>query len=145
MILTLIGIGVLLFGIVGAITYFNVMKKGVSRKLEDILEHWLEMPSCVAIVFGSIYLIICLTLILISHCTATTDIYNNTLTYKSIIKQIECVNSDNEDVSKTIVIQNVNEWNKNVHKAKYWQANKWTSWFLSKEVADSLQYIELEN
>ena len=145
MIITLVGIGVLLLGIVGAIIYSNVMKKGISQKLGDILEIWLKEPCCVAIVISSVYLIICLIFILVAHCTVTKTVYDNTLEYEAIIKQIECVDNNNEDVSKTIVIQNVYEWNKEVYSTKYWQANKWTNWFLSKEVADSLQYIELED
>lgn len=53
--------------------------------------------------------------------------------------------SDYEDVSKTTVIANAYDWNKEVHNAKYWAKNPWTSWFWSQKLVDSLEYIELDN
>lgn len=73
------------------------------------------------------------------------DIYEHNLERESIVKQVECISSDYEDVSKTTVIANAYDWNKEVHNAKYWAKNPWTSWFWSQKLVDSLEYIELDN
>ena len=73
------------------------------------------------------------------------DIYEYSLKRESIVKQVECISSDYEDVSKATVIANVYDWNKEVYNAKYWASNPWTSWFWSQKFVDSLEYIELED
>ena len=79
------------------------------------------------------------------NCTANKYIYEYSLERESIVKQVECISSDYEDVSKATVIANVYDWNKEVHNMKYWAKNPWTSWFYSQKFVDSLEYIELEN
>ena len=64
---------------------------------------------------------------------------------ESIIKQIECINDNYENVSRTIVIEKAYEWNKKVYKQKYYSKNPWTNWLNNKSYIDSLEYIDLED
>ena len=54
------------------------------------------------------------------------------------------ITSEYEDVSKSDVIKDIAEWNKNVYSEKHWAYNPWTSWFYFKRVADDMKMIEME-
>ena len=56
--------------------------------------------------------------------------------------QIEEKRIEYEDVSKSDVIKDVAEWNKEVYSYKHWTYNPWTSWFYSRRLADELEMIE---
>lgn len=94
---------------------------------------------------AAIIIAIELSIIISQHCTVNKDIYEYNLERESIVKQVECISSDYEDVSKATVIANVYDWNKEVYNTKYWAKNLWTSWFYSQKFVDSLEYIELDN
>ena len=79
----------------------------------------------------------------ITHIGTNQQIIKNEIEYKALIKQVEIIDSDYEDVSKTRVIQNVAEWNKKVASAKYWVKNPWTRWLCNKKVADNLKFIDM--
>ena len=79
-----------------------------------------------------------------NHTSLDKKLYENNLQYESILKQVEVVNSEYEDVSKTDVIQKVYEWNRDVYSYKHWSESPWTNWLYSKKYADSLKYIEME-
>ena len=138
MIITLITIAVFVLGVIGCILYER-----------DIIHfgyrEYIELLSLCAIVIAFIAIMIELPIIIGSQCAANKAIYEYNLERESIIKQVECISSDYEDVSKATVIANVYDWNKEVHNAKYWAKNPWTSWFYSQKLVDSLEYIELEN
>lgn len=72
------------------------------------------------------------------------ELQHNQIEYETLMKRMEVVNSDYEDVSKSDVIKDIGEWNKNVYDEKYWAENPWTNWLWNKKVSDSLEYIELE-
>lgn len=82
-------------------------------------------------------------IILCSHVEATKQISKNQFEYEAIIAEVQAVNSDNEDVSKVLVIKDVNEWNKEVHRQKYLASSPWTSWCYSQKVVDKMEYIEV--
>lgn len=82
-------------------------------------------------------------IILCSHVDVDKQIAENQFEYEAIIAEVQAVNSDNEDVSKVLVIKDVNEWNKEVHRQKYWASSPWTSWCYSQKVVDKLEYIEV--
>ena len=137
MIITLIAFGILILGIIGVVAcakdLFNYKINVFAEYIGDI-----------CVVIGFLFTIICLSVIIVSHCGIDHQIYQKQLEHESIVKQIECIDSDYEDVSKADVIQKVYDWNSYVHNTKYLSDNLWTSWFNSKRFADSLKYIELE-
>lgn len=130
MITTLIGFGMLVLGIVGFV---------LCKFCDDIIYCF----SIILFVIGIIWSITCCSFIVGSHIMTDKFIYDNNLERASIVKQVECLSSDYEDVSKTTVIQKVYDWNKEVHNAQYWSDNIWTNWFWSKKYVESLEYIEL--
>ena len=134
MIITLIGVAMFVLGIIGFLYYVSF----------DTNKDVIGFLSSVGIIIGFLWLLICIPCIILTRCTASNDIYNANLERECIVNQIEYIDAGYEDVSKTIVIQNVYEWNKKVHAAQYWSSNPWTSWFWSKKYVNSLKYIELE-
>lgn len=130
MIITLITIVVFVLGVIGYI---------LSKR------EYIELLSLLAAIMSGIAILIELPLIICQHCTVNKDIYEYNLELESIVKQVECISSDYEDVSKATVIANVYDWNKEVYNMKYWAESPWTSWFYSQKFVDSLEYIELEN
>lgn len=130
MIITLITIVVFVLGVIGCI---------LSKR------EYIELLSLLAVIMSDTAILIELPLIICQHCTVNKDIYEYNLELESIVKQVECISSDYEDVSKATVIANVYDWNKEVYNMKYWAKSPWTSWFYSQKFVDSLEYIELEN
>lgn len=134
MLLTLIGVVLCVLGFVGLIFSADRYRYSDSS---------IEMLSGFALIFGIIWLMMCIIFIIIPHCTAKNSILNDRYEREAIEKQVEYLSSDYEDVSKTTVIQKAYDWNKKVYNAQYWSSNIWTNWFWSKKYVDSLEYIEL--
>lgn len=80
--------------------------------------------------------------IISAHVGVDAVIEENRIEYESLCQRYEIVTSEYEDVSKSDVIKDIAEWNKNVYSEKHWANNPWTSWFYSKRVADDLKMIE---
>lgn len=138
MIITLITIIVLALGIaVGILSYRDM----IPRKYRECTSFW----SFVAVFVAGILVLFEILIIISTHLIVDKVIYEYNLERESIVKQVECISSDYEDVSKTTVIANVYDWNMEVHNTKYWAKNPWTSWFWSQKFVDSLEYIELED
>jgi len=97
----------------------------------------------VTVAINVIFLIICLSLIIANYITAATDVEKNHIEYESLCKRLEIINSDYEDVSKSDVIKDIGEWNKDTYEYHYWTENPFTNWFHVKKVADSYKYIEI--
>lgn len=76
------------------------------------------------------------------HVGVDAVIEENRIEYESLCQRYEIVTSEYEDVSKSDVIKDIAEWNKNVYSEKHWANNPWTSWFYSKRVADDMKMIE---
>ena len=138
MIITLIGIALLIVVITG---FLILNKLNLPYYIDDNIGFVLAMLA----VAGTFITFICLTLILGSHVNVDFNIYNAQLKRDTIIKQIECVDTEYEDTSKIEVINRVYEWNQNVYKEKYYSESPWTNWLFNKKYADSLEYIELED
>lgn len=92
---------------------------------------------------GSLGFLITGCIILCSHVEATKQISKNQFEYEAIIAEVQAVNSDNEDVSKVLVIKDVNEWNKEVHRQKYLASSPWTNWCYNQKVVNAMEYIEI--
>jgi hypothetical protein len=82
--------------------------------------------------------------IICAHVGVDAVIEENRIEYESLCQRYEIVTSEYEDVSKSDVIKDIAEWNKNVYSEKHWAYNPWTSWFYSKRVANSVEMIETD-
>lgn len=80
--------------------------------------------------------------IICAHVGVDAQIEENRIEYEALCERQEIINSEYEDVSKSDVIKDIAEWNKNVYSEKHWAYNPWTSWFYSKRVADDMKMIE---
>ena len=138
MIITLIAISLLIIAIAGFLildkTYFS-----------DIVDDIVCFITALSGTLGSITILICLTVILCSHIDVDYDIHKAQLEHDSIIKQLEYIDAEYENVSKVEIIQKVYEWNQKVYKQKYYSESPWTNWLFNKKYADALEYIELED
>lgn len=89
--------------------------------------------------------ILVLFMIVISHCAIDKTISQYQMKHDSIVKEVEALEQGtDEKVSRVTAIKDVQEWNSTVYSEKYWSESPWTNWFCSKEVVDSLEYIEME-
>ena len=136
MIITLIAISLLIIAIVG---FLILNKTYFSDIVDDIIYYIVALSG----VIGGVAICICLLLILGSHFDVDYDIHNAQLERDSIIKQLEYIDAEYENVSKVEIIQKVYEWNQKVYSEKHGSENLWINWFYSKKYADSLEYIEL--
>lgn len=80
--------------------------------------------------------------IICAHVGVDARIEENRIEYESLCQRYEIVTSEYEDVSKSDVIKDIAEWNKNVYSEKHWANNPWTNWFYSKRVADDMKMID---
>lgn len=133
MILTLLGIASLVIG--GSLIHIG------DRADNDICFN----TGAIGFTAGIFITLICSTFIIVNHCAVDKAIYDTKLRYEALIKQVETVNSEYEDVSKTTVINRVYKWNRDVYSEKYWSENLWTNWFYSRQYVDSLKYIDMED
>lgn len=104
----------------------------------------LEIGGIIMLSIGGVITLFCLIIIITCYACAPNEIMINKLRYEGLIKRVESINSHYEDVSKSDVIKDVTEWNMEVTNTKYWTYNPWTSWFYPDEVADNMEYIQLE-
>ena len=80
--------------------------------------------------------------ILFEHVGVDVKIEEKRIEYEALCERYEITASEYEDVSKSDVIKDVAEWNKEVYSYKHWAYNPWTSWFYSRRLADKLEMIE---
>ena len=138
MIITLIAISLIIIAIAG----FLILDK---TNFSDIVDDIVCFITALSGVLGSITILICLMVILCSHIDVDYDIHKAQLEHDSIIKQLEYIDAEYENVSKVEIIQKVYEWNQKVYSEKHGSENLWINWFYSKKYADSLEYIEFNN
>ena len=136
MIITLIAISLIIIAIAG----FLILDK---THFSDIVDDIVCFITALSGTLGSITILICLTVILCSHIDVDYDIHKAQLERDSIIKQLEYIDAEYENVSKVEIIQKIYEWNQKVYGEKRGSENLWINWFYSKKYADSLEYIEL--
>ena len=136
MIITLIAISLLIIAIAG----FLILNETC---FSDIVDDIVCFITALSGMLGIITILICLTCILCSHIDVDYDIHNAQLERDSIIKQLEYIDAEYENISKVEIIQKVYEWNQKVYREKRGSENLWINWFYSKKYADSLEYIEL--
>ena len=138
MIITLIAISLIIIAIAG----FLILNK---TYFSDIVDDIICFITSLSGVIGGVTICVCLLIILCSHIDVDYDIHKAQLERDSIIKQLEYIDAEYENVSKVEIIQKVYEWNQKVYKQKYYSESLWTNWLFNKKYADSLEYIELED
>ena len=95
-------------------------------------------------VCGGIIAFIMAICIICAHVGVDATIEKNRIEYESLCERYEIVTSEYEDVSKSDVIKDIAEWNKDVYSYKHWANNPWTNWFYSKRVSDDMRMIKME-
>lgn len=106
---------------------------------------WACLISVVFITLSGVGVILALFMIVISHCAIDKTITEYQMKHDSIVKEVEALEQDTDGkISRVTVIKDVKEWNSDIYSQKYWSESPWTNWFCSKEVVDSLEYIEME-
>ena len=131
MVITLVVIAVFIISVV--MVQFNVVRRGNDSYL------WLLIATISFIACFFIALVI-----ISNRGFANMQIRNNAIEREALVRRVECISSEYEDVSRSEVIKDVYEWNKKVYNAKYYLDNPFTSWFQSKKVVDALEYVYLE-
>ena len=115
-------------------------------KFEDSWQYdSLDIVGYVCMLLGGIATCIAVVAFILGLTGVDVDIHKANTERESIIKQIECVNSEYEDITRQKVIEKAYNWNKYVYLAKYWGESPFTNWFWSQEYVDSLKYIDLED
>lgn len=133
MIWTIIFVAVLVVSIVLSVIAYN--------KCID----WMCIIGAVFITLSGVGTIFSLVMIVTNHYAIDKTIAVNQMEHDFIVKEVEALEQDtDEKVSRVTVIKDVQEWNSAVYSQKYWSESPWTNWFYSKEVVDSLEYIEME-
>lgn len=137
MIITLIALGMLIIGI--TLVILNEKTDIFGRFYDGI-----EILGGSFIIFGSIFSISFILVILLKGVGEDRDIEQNRMKYESLQRRIEVVNSEYEDASRSDLIKDINEWNEKVYDKKYWAKNPWTNWFFNQKIVDELEYIDFE-
>lgn len=127
MILTIITLAVLVIGI--------LLSCNAKNEIMDVVG--LVLFAC-----GGLVGFIMLLFIIFAHTGVDVDIEQNRIEYEALCERLEIADSDYEDVSKSDVVKDVADWNKNVYSYKHWAYSPWTNWFYSTRVADELEVIE---
>ena len=128
MILTILTVVITIIGIVM-----------LNRSEYEGIAYWFGLLFTVC---GGLIAFIMAVCIIIAHVGVDAQIEENRIEYEALCKRYEIVTSEYEDVSKSDVIKDIAEWNKNVYSEKHWANNPWTNWFYSKRVADDMKMIE---
>lgn len=102
----------------------------------------IDMIGGICFGVGCVVAVIFMMMIISEHVGVSATIAENQIEYESLCERQELISSEYEDVSKSDVIKDIAEWNKEAYSYKHWANNPWTSWFYSKKIADSMKMIE---
>ena len=115
---------------------------GVLMVRKDKYEGVVYVIGLLFTVCGGLIAFVMAVCIICAHVGVDAQIEENRIEYESLCQRYEIVTSEYEDVSKSDVIKDIAEWNKDVNSYKHWAYNPWTNWFYSKRVADDMKMIE---
>ena len=115
---------------------------GVWMVRKDKYEGIVYVLGLLFAVCGGLIAFIMAMVIIVNHVGVDATIEENRIEYESLCQRYEIVTSEYEDVSKSDVIKDIADWNKDVYSYKHWANNPWTNWFYSKRVADDMKMIE---
>ena len=132
MIWTFISIGLFIIGLVVSL----VETKNVYSQIDH------EIMGMVAMLSGFIATVICVLLIIFAHTNVDYHIEKNNMEYEGLQKRIEIIQSEYEDVSDSVLIKDITDWNTRVHSCIHWSKSPWTNWFYSTKEIEALHYIE---
>lgn len=105
---------------------------------------WGDNPyTYISCLFGTIGLFICILFIIFAHVGVDNSIEVYRIQKESIEQRYDAMVSQYEDISDISVLQEVEEYNVDVTRYKYWCNHPMTSWFFSKDVAKSLELIDI--
>ena len=90
---------------------------------------------------GSCGLVACILAIIGANVFAMKEVHANELEYQSLCKRIEVIDSDNNKLSRSELIKDVNNYNIRVMETNYWTENPFTNWFNPRIIADNMRYI----
>lgn len=135
MIITLIGLGLLVLGIILTIIYNKVDFQ--SWKVRDAIDY-----AKFAMFFaGIIVTATCLFVIFLNAMTYDTE-YQNMLYTRDVLEyRIEHMS---ENVTGNEMLYNdIVEFNNELRSVKKWANNPWSNWFVNQDVA-TIDYVELD-
>lgn len=136
MIITLIGLGLLVIGIILAIVDAKVYFQ--NWKAESTIDY----AKFVTMFLGSMITFITFVFILINACTYEVE-YQNTLHTRDVLEyRIE--HMEENITGNEMLYNDIVEFNNKLRGAKKWALNPWTNWFNNQDIA-SIDYIELDN
>jgi len=116
---------------------------GVWMVQKDKYEGVVYLIGLLLTVCGGLTAFIMAICIICAHVGVDATIEENRIEYEALCERQEIVESEYEDVSKSDVIKDIAEWNKNVYSTKHWAYSPWTNWFYSKRIADDMKMIEM--
>lgn len=135
MIITLIGLGLLVIGIILAIIDAKVYFQNWNTR------ETIEISKFATILFGSLITFVALVLILINASTYDVE-YQNMLHTKDMLEyRIE--HMEENITGNEMLYNDIVEFNNKLRAEKKWALNPWTDWFNNQDIA-SIDYIELD-
>ena len=136
MIITLIGLGLIVVGIILAIVRANVCFK--NWKVDDVLE-WIQFPT---IMIGTIITLVCIIIIIVNATTYDVDYQNKLHTKEMLEYRIE--HMEENITGNEMLYNDIVEFNNTLRAEKKWALNPWTNWFNNQDIA-SIDYIEIDS
>lgn len=115
--------------------------------LAYVLDRWVDGTlSVMAFALGFVAFVITLIIALcaISNNDAENEktIHENYIKYQGLCRELELLEANDPEISKTDVMRDIIEWNDYVIEYKEGAENKWTYIMYSQEVAENLQTID---
>ena len=135
MIITLIGLGLLIVGIILAIVNAKVYFE--NWKVRDGIE-WIKFP---ALFIGSIITTASIVIILINATIYDVEYQNMLHTREMLEYRIE--HMEENITGNEMLYNDIVEFNNALRVEKKWANNPWTNWFNNQDIA-SIDYIELD-
>lgn len=120
--------------------YKNYNKYKNKSRIFEIMHGVFVTIACVA----GFFLILSLLFLVCFHIGVNNKKELLKIEHDGLVKRLEIIDSNYEDVSKSDVIKDITEWNKRVQTTKYLYNSPFTNWFHPKEVVDCYEYIEIK-
>ena len=135
MIITLIGLGLIISGIV-----FSLIEKNVNMNYKT--ENIIACLKFVSIIFGALITFAASVIILIN--VSDYDIYYQNMIHKRDMLEYRIDHMEDNITGNEMLYNDIVEFNNSLRSTKKWAFNPWTNWFNNQDVA-SIDYIELND
>ena len=134
MIITLIGLGLLVVGIILTIIYNKTDNWNIRCRI--------EIPKFAFILFGAMLTFVASAFIIINTITYDVE-YQNMLHTKEMLEyRIE--HMEENITGNEMLYNDIVEFNNELRSTKKWANSPWTSWFNNQDIA-SIDYIDLND